>query len=179
MAKVSKKVELAPMDKPSLMPEDYADCGSALLRYGQLSAEKSGKLLGDATKLSTVQVQYLNMRMAGLSLVDTCKALCIDTAVPMLWEEEEGKEGVYAHCIAAIRRKQALMLEDSMWQDAVTDSRPSRDAMRMSLIRARMPEYKDNAPSVVMPVQVNISIDREPYAIDTGVTEVIDDEQQG
>lgn len=178
MAKVSKKVELAPLEKPSMMPEDYADAGSALIRYGQLSAVKGGKLLGEGDSLELVQIQYLNMRMAGISLVDACKALMLDCAVPMLWEEEQGKDSVYAHCINAIRRKQALVLEDSMWDSAVSDTRPSRDAMRTALLRARMPEYKDNAPAVQVPVQVNISINREPYAIDVS-TEDTEYEQQG
>lgn len=167
------------MDKPSLMPEDYADAGSALIVYGQLNAVKGGKCIGEASSLDIVQIQYLNMRMAGLGLAEVCKALRIDTAVPMLWEEQQGKDSVYAHCIGAIRRKQALLLEDSMWESAVTDGRPSRDAMRMSLLSSRMPEYKPNAPSVIVPVQVNISIDKEPYSVTTGLEEGADDEQQG
>jgi hypothetical protein len=118
--------------------------------------------------------------MAGLGLAEVCKALRIDTAVPMLWEEQHGKDSVYAHCINAIRRKQALLLEDSMWESAVTDGRSCRDAMRISLLRSRMPEYKDNAPNIIVPVQVKFSINNEPYVVDNGeYLEENKDEQQG
>ena len=183
MARISKKSELIPMERPSLLPEDYADAGSAVIQFGRLSAAKGAKQLSDGGKaviseLLPLQVQYVNMRMAGLGLAETCKALSIDCAVPMLWEEEQGKDSVYMHCISAIRKKQALVLEDGMWDSATTDSRPSRDAMRLALIRSRMPEYRENSPTVTMPVQVNISIDREPYAIDVGSdSEAIDNEQ--
>jgi hypothetical protein len=165
MPRPSKKTELAPLDRPSLLPEDYADAGSAVIRYGQIAAARANK---EVSALDVAQVKYLNMRMAGVGLAETCKALQIDAAVPMLWEEESGKDGLFSYCVAAIRRKQALLLEDSMWEQAIADSRSSRDTMRMHLLDSRMPEYKANAPTVTVPVQVNIKIDGQPFMVDVG-----------
>jgi len=184
MPRTSRNSDISAIDGPSLLPDDFSDAGSAVIRFAQLSAGKSQKTLSDGCSgnvpavLDEKQVQYVNMRISGIGLVEACKALSIDAAVPMLWEEECGKDSVFAHCVAAIKRKQALVLEDSMWEQATTDGRSSRDSMRIALLNARMPEYRPNAPAITVPVQVNISIEREPYSIDIGGDcEVVEDER--
>jgi len=172
-------------------PEDYVDYTSALIRYGMLIHEKrknNGKILksgldevygvnGEPVEITSQQVVYLNMRMSGLSTKDACKALEIDTMQPMLWEEECDKNSVYVCCVEALRKLEASMLEDKLWAKAINDSRA--DAVALACLKARMPEYKENAPVVgVNMVQVNITVENQPYVVDTGVTplERVDDE---
>ena len=183
MARVKKTTELMPMEKPSMLPEDYCDYGSALIQYGSIKWQKANKMLcdgGEGSKeslpLSLEQVQYLNMRMAGISMADACKALKISPAMPMLWEEEGEKSSLFSCCVDAIKRKQAVMLEDNMWETAMVDNSSRRDIMKMFLIKPRMPEYKENSPSAVVPVQVNISIDGQPYVADTKMVGEDEDE---
>jgi hypothetical protein len=186
MPRVSKKTELAPMEKPSMLPEDYADYNSALIQFGKILWQKNNKMLidgGEGSKeslpLSLVQIQYLNMRMVGLSRTDACKALGISSASPMLWEEESGKTSLYCCCVDAIKRKQADELEDNMWDTAMNDSSSRRDIMKMFLIKPRKPEYKENSTMVNVPVQVNISVDREPYVVDSSIKVVEEDSADG
>ena len=183
MGRVKKTTELMPMEKPSMLPEDYCDYGSALIQYGSIKWQKANKMLGDGGEglkeslpLSLEQVQYLNMRMAGISMADACKALKILPDTLILWEEESEKGSLFSYCAEAIKRKQALLLEDSMWETAMQDNSSRRDIMKMFLIKPRMPEYKENSPSAVVPVQVNISIDGQPYVADTKIAGEDEDE---
>ena len=182
MARVSKKTELAPMEKPSMLPEDYADYNSALIQLGTMEWQKNNKMLtdgGEGSKeslpLSLVQVQYLNMIIAGLSNEDACKALSISTAYPLLWKKEGDKDSLYFCCIEAIKEKQADELESNMWNTASTDNSSRRDIMKMFLIKSRKPEYKENSPTVNANVQVVLRVDGTPAKI---VTDYFGEEEE-
>lgn len=189
MPRISKKTELVPMDAPSLMPEDYSDYGSALIQYGLLVWQKDGqKLLADGSDgesavsvpvpLSLVQVQYLNMRMAGITAKDACKALSIGAMTPMLWEEESGKDSLYAKCMDAFKTMQARQAEDMIWDATINDGSPKRDILRMFAMKARMPEYRENASNVTAPVLVNITVDGNPFVVDTSIKEAGSDDNE-
>lgn len=173
MPRPSKKTELIPMDKPSPLPEDYADYGSALIQFGNIMWQKNNKMLsdgGEGTKeslpLSLVQVQYLNMRMAGITMLEACKALKISPAYPLLWEEGEEKN-LYCYCVDAIKQIQARAAEDSLWGTVSKDPESCKGNLIMFGMKSRMPEYKDNAPTTTVPIQVNLTVDGIPYKADT------------
>ena len=174
-------------------PEDYIDFTSSLIRYGMLMHEKrmnNGKVLksgldevysvdNEPPDITSQQVIYLNMRMSGLSTRDACKAMGIDTMQPMLWEEECDKTSIYGCCVEALRKLEASILEDKLWSKAINDSRA--DNVALACLKARMPEYKENAPVAgVSMVQVNITVENQPYVVDTGVSplERVDDDDE-
>jgi hypothetical protein len=176
---------LIPIESSVIEPEDYLDYSSTLIQLGVLMLEKSlrddKKLLGEgvvepAIELMSEQVQYLNMRMKGIRIADCCKALKIDISAPMLWEEQYDKNSVYAYCIDIIRKSQALMLEDTVWNDAINND--SKDLLKMFALKSRMPEYKDNAvgggQGVVI---VNLKVDNQPYSVDENTVTVIEGEE--
>lgn len=181
----SKLAVVQPAYKP---PEDYVDYTSALIRYGLLMHEKHGNmdrkaldsgidelygLGGKSIDLSVVQVQYLNMRMAGMSTVQACKALEIDLASPLFWEEDSGKGSLYNCCVDALRRLEAIKAEDVTWYMAINN--PNSNLERMFAIKSRLPEYRDNATSGGKTiVAVEISLGDKPFKIVTDTKNVGD-----
>ena len=162
--------------------EEYYDYTTALIRYGLLMFRKTQgdtKLLeGEVDSLYDApipltgeQVGYLNMRMQGLSMKNSCQLLKIDMAYPLLWEEELGIKSVYGFCLEAVKRTQAINLEDVVWDKAMTDD--SKGLMAMFALKSRMSEYKDNAPANNnTAVQVNISVNGNKYVVDTDVVDI-------
>lgn len=186
-----KKTEIAVIEpKVYKSAEEYADYTSALIRYGllmyQRSLNKDQKLLtgemiddlyqigGDLSiALTPQQVQYLNMRMDGISTKKSCELLKIDQAYPLLWEEEGEKNSVYRFCVEALRLIQAKQAEDVVWDKAINEG---KELMLMFAVKSRLDEYKDNAKATgANVVQVNISVDKEPFVVDTN-TKIIEGE---
>jgi len=158
----SRNQSLVPLEKVSLMPEDYADANSALVRLGQTYAEKanaSSLLLESGEKkeperLTMEQVVYLNMLAAGLTPAEVCSCMKINRFQPTLWKEESEKDGVYRQCLKAIRVMEAENLEASVWRKASYDS-----LMAMYALKTRMPEYKDNyMPATGMETTINVNL---------------------
>jgi hypothetical protein len=180
--KVRKKVTEHPIDV-RIDPNVFDNADSSLISLGKVRSTKSEQLLLSSGKdseialsgeLTPVQVRFLNMRMSGLSLITCCKLLDIDMASPLLWEEECGKNSIYMNCINIIRTLQAKQAEDVLWDKAINDPKATLD--RFYAIKSRMPEYRDNAQiGGTTGVQVNITIDKQPFVVDTS-TRVIGDE---
>lgn len=187
----TKKTEIAVIEpKVYKSAEEYADYTSALIRYGllmyQRSLNKDQKLLtgdviddlysisgGLTVNLTSEQVKYLNMRMDGISTKRACELLFIDQAYPLLWEEEGEKNSVYKFCVEALRLIQAKQAEDVVWDKAINEG---KELMLMFAVKSRLDEYKDNAKSTgANVVQVNISVDKEPFVVDTN-SKIIDAE---
>jgi hypothetical protein len=190
MVKRSKSVALT-VKEPEVThknPDEYIDFTSALIRYGLLMSAKAkngGKLLtdgmdklygidGQSIDLTSQQVQYLNMRMDGLSTKQVCKSLQLDPALPMLWEEESEKNSLYYCCLTALETLKAKDLEDIVLEKAMTDNDWRRDTVRMFALKRFMPEYRENSPSVTSAVQVNISVANQPFEVVTETKEISD-----
>lgn len=165
-----KQAEEPQAERPPIDPAMYSDFGSSLIRFGVLMMEKknqedgtkkleSGECtalvpttsmegfydfgLGLQSNLSLQQVQFLNMRMAGISNLDACMAIGVDMATPMLWAEENGLDSVYGCCLDAIRKAEATVAEDVVWDRAI---RGNKDLLLMFAVKSRLPEYRDNQP---------------------------------
>lgn len=163
-------------------PEDYIDYTSALVRLGVYMSNKAkngNKSITDGTEeslygieqqameLTSQQVQYLNMRMDGLSTKDACKSLQLDMAMPLLWETTADKDGVYACCLTVLEQIKAKQLEDFVIDKAMVDGDWRRDTVRMFVMKRFLPEYRENAPQAVSAVQVNISVANQPFEVVT------------
>jgi hypothetical protein len=129
---------------------------------------------GQSIDLTSQQVQYLNMRMDGLSTKQVCKSLQLDPALPMLWEEESEKNSLYYCCLTALETLKAKDLEDIVLEKAMTDNDWRRDTVRMFALKRFMPEYRENSPSVTSAVQVNISVANQPFEVVTETKEISD-----
>lgn len=160
--------ELMVQGAVSLCPEDYKDLDSALILYGLELARKDfdkGNLLTDGKEqqefldsVSAEQAVYLNMRGAGLMPAEACQAMGINRAMPMLWEEQSAKSGIYNQCIKILKQMEADDLEAVVWKKALTDKNASIE--RMFALKSRKNEYKDNAPPVTNNVtQLRITVD--------------------
>lgn len=163
-------------------PEEYVDFTSALIQLGVFMSNKAknnGKAIASGTddsmygienqamELTSQQVQYLNMRMDGLSTRDACKGLQLDMAMPLLWEETADKDGVYSCCLKVLEQVKAKQLEDFVIDKAMVDSNWRRDTVRMFVMKRFMPEYRENAAQVTGAVQVNISVANQPFEVVT------------
>jgi len=186
VARVKKTVnkELA-VQEPEVTwknPEEYVDFTSALIQLGVFMSNKAknnGKAIASGTddamygienqamELTSQQVQYLNMRMDGLSTKDACKGLQLDMAMPLLWEETADKDGVYACCLKVLEQITAKHLEESVINAALKDPDWRRDTARFFVMKRFMPEYRENAPQSTSAVQVNISVANQPFEVVT------------
>jgi hypothetical protein len=172
--------------------EDYVDYTSALIRYGLLMYYKTKgdikELTGEVDKtfdiykepidLSSTQVQYLNMRMDNISTSKACDSLKIERAAPMLWEVEKGAKSVYGFCLEALKRLQAVDLEDQLWEKSIDDPSFCKGNVAMFNLKSRMPEYRENAVNTGNNVvQVNLTVGDKSYTPDTSIDyEIISDE---
>lgn len=170
MPRPSKKTELIPMEKPSMLPEDYVDRSSALIQLGSMMWQKNNKMLTDGGEgsseslpLSLEQVQYLNMLINGIEMEDACRALKISIAQPILWEKENDGESLFKYCSDAIMEIGASRVEKKMWNKIMQDPESCKGNLLMFGMKAFMEKYRDNAPVTNVPVQVNISIDGQAY----------------
>lgn len=167
-------------------PDEYIDFTSSLIRYGILMSAKAkndGKLLESGTDdvysidnvdigLSSRQVQYLNMLMDGISSKDACVGLQLDTAQPLLWEEEAGKNSVYCCCLDALNQIRAKSLEEKVIEKAIKDDKA--DILKMFVLKRWMPEYRDNAQTQGATIaQFNISIGDKDFKIETDTSKLV------
>jgi hypothetical protein len=186
MPRVSKKVsQIAVIEPERVNPDEYADFTSALIRYGLLLRSKRNddtkRLeapddLYDASNnidLTVEQVKFLNMKMAGLTTTDICKKLNISMASSLLWEEEGGKNSLFNCCMEAIKTIQARTAEDALWSTIEKNPESCKGNLIMYATKARLPEYRENAPTVNVASRVIIEIEGQTYKVveDTQVTE--------
>lgn len=152
------------LDDMQLAPQDYADANAGIILLGIDLCIKNRK--GQDTDVllpDPVQVQYINMRTAGMTQKEACTKLQIDRAMPMLWEEAGAKDSVYVQCVRIIKRIEAEDLESVVWRRATTVASASLE--RMFALKSRMSEYKDNAPAAAFRPQVRITIGGKNYDV--------------
>jgi hypothetical protein len=193
MPRVSKKVsQIAVIEPVKVNPDEYADFTSALIRYGLLIRAKRNndtKLLespdgvydvSNNIDLTAQQVKYLNMKISGLTASKICKTLNIDMASALLWEEEGGKNSLFNCCMEAIKTIQARNAEDALWDTIERNPESCKGNLIMYATKARLPEYRENAPMVNIMSKVSINIEGQPYKVvaDTNVIEGEFDEVQ-
>ena len=169
-----EKRALVPLEELSQFPEDYADAGTGILMLAiALSAKaRAGKDEQSVAVPDQVQIQYVNMRAAGMTQAEACKLLGIDRAMPMLWEEVSDKDSVYAQCVRIIKRIEAENLEAVVWRRATTVASASLE--RMFALKSRMSEYKDNAPAATFKPQIRITIGGKNFDTAANLKEVVD-----
>lgn len=157
---------VVPLSSQSMEPEDYADKGTSVIKYGLLMALKmrDGKATIEdlAMELTMAQAQYLNMRANGVMSRDACKALGIEQTMPLLWQAESEQDSVFMQCIDGLKKLEADTVEEIVWQRAM--GMGGAVAERQMAIKARKPEYRDNFQTQVnMITQVRITRNGEEF----------------
>lgn len=149
-----------------VLSEDFLTYDTSILQYAERkhiaamskvpalpSGESAPVCL--AREMLDVQVQYLNMLGAGIPSARACQALQLSPVTPVVWLEESDKDSIYFHGISIIKKMQADLLEDEVWNEAL--SNPKATILKMFALKARKDEYKDNA-SPVNNIETNIFV---------------------
>jgi hypothetical protein len=155
----------------------YVSPETGVVKFGILLWQKAQKD-GEQTipvPLSVEQVCYLNMRVAGLLSAQACDLIGVDRLSPLYWEEKEGANSLYCKCIEALKLMQAKQAEDVVWDITVNDPSSRRDILRMFAMKGRLPEYRDNAPTVSAPVTVHLSFGNRQYLPETDTSKIIEE----
>ena len=119
------------------------------------------------------QRAYIDLVSTGTPRVMACTLLNIDIYLPNLWEETLDKDGTYMQCMQLIKKKEADLLEEDVWKQAMEN--PRSVILKMFALKSRKDEYKDNAPAQTN-LQTNIHVtisdqqgNTRPYVVDTGM----------
>jgi len=178
----------------------FCNAESPIIKLGRLMAQKASIEVKDAPRLESSKktslieesalkawekplesdmVLYLNARASGATTKEACEILGFDRTLPMLWQEEAEKDGVYVQCLKAIDDMRTQDLDDVMWKQAMEDQASA--ILKMFAIKSRRDEYKDNAPPQAA-VQTNIHVSIKdslgnirPFTVDTTIREIGDD----
>lgn len=162
-------------DKKEIFAEDYLMFDTAILQYGERkhvtamskvpalpSGEKAPVCL--AREMLDVQVQYLNMLGAGIRSQRACEVLGISLITPVVWLEEADGDSIYTYCIGLVKKMQADLLEDDVWNEALTNNKAY--LLKMFALKARKDEYKDNAaPLNNMETNIFVKIGEKDYNV--------------
>jgi hypothetical protein len=165
---------------------------SAIIRLGRLMAQKASIDVKDAPRLESSKktslieesalkawekplesdmVLYLNARASGATTKEACEILGFDRTMPMLWQAEEEKDGVYSQCLKAIDDMRTQDLDDVMWKQALEDKASA--ILKMFTIKSRIDAYKDNAPpQAQMQTNIHVTIDGNRFEVDTALKEI-------
>lgn len=161
---------------------------SAIIRCGRYMSSRArnnsatGFLVSGQTSSDTAiavddllpeQKQYIDLVSTGTPRVMACSMLNIDIYLPDLWEETSDKDGTYMQCYQLIRKKEAKLLEEDIWKQALES--PKSVLLKMFAIKSRLDEYKDNAaPTMNLQTNIHVSIrDKNgnvtPFFVDTTI----------
>jgi hypothetical protein len=147
------------------------DAGKNLLASGLTSGDTTVAVVVD--DLLPEQRKYIDLVSTGTPRVMACTMLNIDVYLPNLWEETLDKDGTYMQCMQLIRRKEADLLEEDVWKQAMDN--PRSVILKMFALKSRKDEYKDNAaPTTNLQTNIHVTISDQqgnarPYVVDTGI----------
>lgn len=119
------------------------------------------------------QREYIDFVATGMTSISACNMLGIDIFLPTLWEATANKDGTYMQCMNILKRKQADLLEENVWDQAMNN--PKSTILKMFALKARKDEYKDNAaPMTAVQTNIHVSIVgkdgiRVPFTVDTKI----------
>ena len=178
--------DLDDINEAGPIEDSFAD--SAIIRCGRYMRGRAANantdnlaILGDASSNVAVldddllpqQGEYIDFVATGMTSISACNMLGIDIFLPTLWEATANKDGTYMQCMNILKRKQADLLEENVWDQAMNN--PKSTILKMFALKARKDEYKDNAPAQTN-LQTNIHVtisdqqgNTRPYVVDTGM----------
>jgi len=136
----------------------YADNPIALFCANEIITQDKGKTDYKKLVLSSKQLEYLYMVDSGQSNI--CSTLEITPSTVAIWCRQSR---MFADCLAVVKSAQAERLEQLMW-DKANDCNDKDSISRMFLLKARKPEYRENAiQQGENTVNVHVTIEGERF----------------
>jgi hypothetical protein len=138
--------------------------------YQTINAVQASTIGLEGVTLSPAMYIYLYLIDSDLSPVVACKALKISKSQAVVWTKENK---LFAAVMSAIKAGQAEELESVVWYNARYN--PAAEKERMFALKARKPEYRDNAPPPSPGrIDVRITIDNADIDISDNYRKAID-----
>lgn len=112
--------------------------------------------------LSDYQMEYINRYDSSdnITMADVCADMGIRKTTVIMWQRANK---LFNACIDLIKQTEAEQAESCLWSGA-TDPESKDSISRMFAIKARKPEYRDNAmPVGVNVVNVRVTIDDKEF----------------
>jgi len=107
-------------------------------------------------KLSSEQIKYIEMLSDNKPISEICHILCISKPLIIIWQKTNK---LFNECIKIVKECQAEQAEAILWNNAI-NSESADSISRMFALKARKPEYRDNA---IIPnnniISLKISVD--------------------
>lgn len=111
--------------------------------------------------LTDIQQEYIQGLINGNTPKELCQLLGIARIQPYLWGK---KCKLFADAIDIVSKMKTDDLESQMWQSALGES--ANPITQMFLLKAKKPEYKENAqPQEQGVVNIKISIGEQQYKV--------------
>ena len=111
--------------------------------------------------LSDAQQEYIQGLINGDTPKHLCQLLGIPRIQPYLWGK---KSKLFADAVDIVSRMKTDDLESQMWQSALGET--ANPITQMFLLKAKKPEYKENAqPQEQGVVNIKISIGEQQYKV--------------
>ena len=146
-----------------LVLQDIAD-------YKTIDAVQSSTKGIEAVSISPAMFIYLYLIDSDVRPLAACKALKISRSQAVIWNKENK---LFAAVLDAIKAGQAEELEASVWHNALTNL--DADKERVLALKARKPEYRENAPEPAAPaVSIRITVDNAEIDISDNYRKAID-----
>jgi len=138
--------------------DEYKD--SELVQYAIREIYSNVKSKEQIELLTRAQRGYIELMQQRMAVENMHDLLEIDKTTIVIWKRTNK---LFAKCLELIKESQAESVESLMWMDAA--NKDNKDNItRMFLIKARKPEYRENA---VVPassiVNVRVTIDSKDY----------------
>lgn len=111
--------------------------------------------------LTDIQQEYIQGLINGNTPKELCQLLGIPRIQPYLWGK---KCKLFADAVDIVSKMKTDDLESQMWQSALGES--ANPITQMFLLKAKKPEYKENAqPQEQGVVNIKISIGEQQYKV--------------
>ena len=156
-------LESEDIDKLYLVLQDIKD-------YQTIDAVQSATKGLDSVSISPAMFIYLYLIDCDVRPLVACKALRISRSQAVIWQKDNK---LFSAVLDAIKAGQAEELEASVWHNAMTNV--DADKERIFALKARKPEYRDNAPEPTAPaVSIRITVDNAEIDISDNYRKAID-----
>jgi hypothetical protein len=181
----TEAINLDDLDLEDTESESSIEEESAIIRCGRILSRKaretnadkllSGKCSSETglvvEDITREQKDYINLVATGTQSTCACQMLGIDVFLPVLWEETADKDGTFMQCMTILKRKQADLLEENVWDQAMNN--PKSTILKMFALKARKDEYKDNAlPMTAVQTNIHVTLDGVPYSVNATIKDV-------
>ena len=149
----------------------YADHPVVLYAVDKLSEEavkKNSSEKINVPELTSGQLAFIDLMDSNEYIVmsDACKALGIRLSEIVIWKRNSR---LFEICMDILKEAEAEQAESVLWSNATQAANPD-SISRMFALKARKPEYRENAPAQGdTVVNVRISVEGQEFNTEAGI----------